>query len=141
MNKLTVIFLLSILFAVALIFETTVFSVPLVYVLGAFLVIFYRRVRIYIFVFLLAFFIDSLRVSNFGLTPVFLIALCVLIFIFERYSGSNDRLVASTIICASSIMYAHYLSYSVGFTIFLILIGVLISYIFYLFNKRGSALL
>jgi hypothetical protein len=107
----------------AMLLETTIVAMPLVYLIGAFILVFMRRVRIYILVFLMAFFIDSLRVTYFGLTPLFLVALCTIIFLYEKYSGSSDTLISSIFIAVTSILYAHVLSYSVNLTILLLCIA------------------
>lgn len=134
--------ILTILFAIgtlaAMLIETTIIAIPLVYLIGAFFLVFVRHVRIYILVFILAFFTDSLRVSNFGLTPIFLTVLCTIIFLYEKYSGSDDKLISSVFICASGIIYAHYLSYSIYLTLLLIGISGACWYVVNYLQRRGT---
>lgn len=137
MNKVILTTLFAIMIVVAMLFETTIIAVPLVYLIGAFFLIFLRRVRIYILVFILAIFTDSLRVTDFGLTPLFLLALCGIIFIYEKYSGSDDKLISSLIISASAVIYAHYLAYSVNLTLFFLVMAGIVWYGFYRLQQKG----
>lgn len=121
----------------AILVETTVLAIPFVYLISAFLLVFFRRVRVFISVFVLAFIIDSLRVSSFGVTAFFLAGLCLALFLYERYSGSDDKIVSSVVICASGIIYAHYLHYSVSQTLFIILLSGFTLYAFQLLSRKG----
>lgn len=138
MNKVFLTLLFAIFTVGAMLFENTLVAVPLVYLIGAFFLIFLRRVRIYITVFILAFFIDSLRVVNFGLTPLFLATLATIIFFYEKYSGSDDVVISSFLIAVSGIVYAHFLSYSVPLTVLFLTVAGGGWYAFSQFQKRGG---
>lgn len=129
-------FILSIV--IALLVETTIVTVPLVYLISAFFLVFVRKVRVYVGVFLSAFIIDSLRVAHFGYTSFFLIGLLIIIFLYERYSGSNDVFVSSFLIAVSAMIYANTLSYSVFYTALIILIVAIGWYGFNHFQKKGG---
>ena len=129
-------FILSIF--IALLIENTLFTVPLVYLISAFFLVFVRKVRVYIGVFLSALIIDSLRVTYFGYTPFFLIGLLIIIFLYERYSGSDDVFVSSFLIAVSALIYANTLSYSVFYTTIIIVIASFGWYGFNLLQKKGG---
>lgn len=137
MNRIIVIILILIFGLFALLLETTMVGIPLVYLMGSFCLIFIRRIRVYILVFLLAFFIDSLRVSHFGFTSFFMFTICMITFIYEKYSGSDDIIISSFLIAVSGIIYAHVLSYSVINTIVLMGFLAFFWYIFNLMQRRG----
>ncbi|MDO8270287.1 MAG: hypothetical protein Q7T54_06490 [Candidatus Levybacteria bacterium] len=132
MNRIIVVIFILIFGLFAVLLETTLIGIPLVYLVGSFCLIFIRRIRVYILVFILAFFIDSLRVSHFGFTSFFMLAICMITFIYEKYSGSDDVIISSFLIAVSGIIYAHVLSYSVGNTV--MFIGVL-AFLWYLFSS------
>ena len=102
---------------IALFAETSLVNFPFIFFLGAALLILIKSVRLYAFVFFLAFATDALRVSNFGLTPLFLAGILSLIFLYERYSGSSDLLVAGIVVAASGFFYARLLTYSTPLTV------------------------
>lgn len=101
----------------AFVLETTVFSFPFIFFLGALMLFFYKKIYIYVTVFISAFIIDSLRVTNFGYTPIFLILTISIIMLYEKYSGSKDALVAVLIIGMAGFIYTHFMSYSIFLTI------------------------
>lgn len=129
-------FILSIV--IALLIENTLITVPLVYLISAFFLVFVRKVRVYIGVFLSALIIDSLRVTYFGYTPFFLIGLLIIIFLYERYSGSDDVFVSSFLIAVSALIYANTLSYSVFYTTIIIVSAATGWYGFNLLQKKGG---
>ncbi len=125
MNNRLIFFTLILASILALIVETTLINFPFVFFLGAILLLLVKKVRLYILVFIIAFASDSLRVTNFGITPLFLAGLLLLTFLYERYSGSNDILVASLITCCFGFFYASFLGYSMTLTIaFYVSIGI-----------------
>ncbi len=131
MNNRNLIYILAFFGVLALFAETSLVNFPFVFFLGATLLVMMKKVRLYILVFILAFVCDALRVSGFGLTPLFLAGLLSVIFIYERYSGSNDVIVAGIIIALFGFFYTRLLMYSVplvvGFYIVTIIAFVVIS--------------
>jgi hypothetical protein len=126
---------------VALVIESTILSFPFVFFIGSFLLVMMKKIRLYIIVFILAFIADALRVSNFGLTPLFLLGSILLVMLYEKYSGSNDFLVAAIIIAMGGFIYAHLLSYSLPLTISFYIALFLGFFIVSKLNKRKRILL
>ncbi len=110
-------YLLIVLGICALFAETSLVNFPFIFFLGATLLLMIKKVRIYVLVFILAFATDALRVSNFGLTPLFLVGALSIIFLYERYSGSSDFFVAGIVVAAFGFFYARVLTYSMPLTI------------------------
>ncbi len=137
-RDLTVILILASF--VALILETTVINFPFIFFLGAILLILVKKVRLYILVFMIAFTTDALRVSNFGLTSLFLVGSLFTIFLYERYSGSSDYLVAAIIVAAFGFFYVSFSGYSVGLTVTFYILAA-ISYFFILHQKSKKNIL
>lgn len=83
-----------------------------------------------------AFIIDSLRVSNFGYTPLFLVATISIIMMYENYSGSKDLLISAIIIGMMGFIYTHFMSYSLLLTFTFYLIVVIMYGIFNFLNNK-----
>lgn len=122
-RDLTIVFLAASI--VALVIETTLINFPFVYFVGVSLLILMKRVRLFVYVFILAFAADSLRVSSFGLTPLFLAGVLFVVFLYERYSGSSDIIVAAIIAACLGFFYVTSASFSVPLTVsFYLLISI-----------------
>lgn len=133
-GELTFIFIAASL--IALIIESSLISFPFIFFLGSFMLFFFKKIHIYAIVFLNAFIIDSLRVVNFSYTPLFLIATISMILLYEKYSGSNDPLVATLIIFMTGVIYVHYMSYSLFVTISLCFFVTIFYVVFQILKKR-----
>lgn len=130
-------FLIIMLSVVSLILETTTINFPFTFLTATIVLLFSKKTLVYIGAFLLGFVIDALRVTNFGMTPLFIFATVFLIVLYEKYSGSKDLLVASFIIGALVIAYVYFLSYSLFLlSIFFIVISSL-AITFYFMKKKG----
>lgn len=123
------------LIAVAL--ETTVINFPFVFLIASILILFIKKIPSYVAAFLLGFFVDAVRVSNFGMTPVFIFAAVVSILLFEKYSGSKDTVVASFIVCAISVPYVYFLSYSFPLLISFFVLLVSVSVVINILKRKG----
>lgn len=137
MNRFVVTGTLIFAIFLAIVLETTVINFPFIFFIGATLLILIKKIPVCIGATILGFVIDSLRVTNFGLTPLFLIVLMLAIFLYERYTGSKDYVVATIIVIATGIFYARILSYSTMLTWGFIAISLGSWYIYHRFSKRS----
>ena len=101
--KITI--LVAFLSIVAIILETTVINFPFVFLIGATSVVLVKKIPMLIGVFFLSFIIDAMRVTNFGLTALFIFATLAIILLYEKYSGSDDLLVASFVVAVMLFLY------------------------------------
>lgn len=121
----------------AFLLESTFLSFPIIFFSGAILIALYKKVFVYVMVFTSSFIIDSLRVVNFGYTSIFLLSTILLIFLYEKYSGSRDAIVATIFIGMVGFIYTHIMSYSILLTvIFYILIIVGYIVLKFISNKK-----
>lgn len=128
----------AILFLVlSLIFETTIINFPLTFFICAAGLVLYKRLPTYFMVFILSFIIDSLRVSEFGITALFL-ALCAgLTLLYERFSGSSDIVIAGLVVAVAGFIYTQILSYSTALTVGFYLLIVVVLILFRELKRRG----
>lgn len=131
-------FLIIILCIIAVILETTVINFPAVFLIGSTLAILVKRIPMLIGVFVLSFIIDALRVSNFGITALFILGTLSIVLIYEKYSGSDDLLVASFVIAVMLFLYAHFLLYSSTLIIVFFGLSFLALYIISILKKKGK---
>ncbi len=131
-------FLIIILCVIAVILETTVINFPAVFLIGSTLVILVKRIPMLIGVFILSFIIDALRVSNFGITALFILGTLSIVLLYEKYSGSDDLLVASFVIAVMLFLYAHFLFYSSTLIIVFFGLSFLALYIISILKKKGK---
>lgn len=89
-------------------------------------------------VFVLSFIIDALRVSNFGITALFILGALSIVLLYEKYSGSDDLLVASFVIAVMLFLYAHFLLYSSTLIIVFFGLSFLTLYIVSILKKKGK---
>lgn len=136
MSNKNLTFILLFICVIALIIETTIISFPFIYFIGATLLVLMKKIRLYIMVFVIAFFIDALRVSNFGYTPLFLLATVASILFYEKFSGSDDFVVISLVIAVIGFIYAHFMSYSIMLTIVFYALFCIGIYIYMLLKSR-----
>ncbi len=137
MNKLLLISLIVVAIFFAVILETTIINFPFVFFIGAAFLILIKKIPMYIGVILLSFVIDSLRVTNFGATALFLIGLMLGIFLYERYTGSKDYAVAAIFVIATGIFYTKILSYSSTLTWVFISVSIISWYLYQRFTKKA----
>lgn len=121
----------------AVIFETTVFNFPFVFLLASILLLFTKKILSYLSIFILGFIIDAVRVSNFGMTPIFILATVVCILLYEKYSGSKDVAVAFFIIAAMAFVYVYFLSYSLFLLAVSFVLLILANILFNILKKKG----
>lgn len=134
----TKLFLMTLLICfLAVLLETTVINFPFVFLLASIILLLVKRFPAYIAAFLLGFFIDSLRVANFGFTPIFIFTTSIFILLYERFSGSKDIVVASVIIAAMAFAYSYVLSYSMYLLVAFMLIILSGSFAVNQLKKRG----
>lgn len=112
MKKLKLFLILFFVIVVSLILETTIFNFPYIFLIGIITIFFHRKMSSFIFAFIIGFFIDSLRLTSFGITPIFIFSTFLLILLFEKYSGSKDLISNGIIIYATAFLYAYVLNYS-----------------------------
>ncbi len=128
----------SLISVISLILETTVVNFPLVFFIGVITLVLIKKVHVYVLVFILAFMIDSLRVLNFSYTPLFLLATIGLILLYEKYSGSNDIIVASIIIAMTGFIYTHFMSYSLVLTLtFYVIVFAIFGFVNFIKNRNS----
>lgn len=133
-EELIIIFIIISLAALAI--EGSLVSFPIIFFLGSFMLFFFKKILIYFIVFLDAFIIDILRVVNFSYTPFFLLTTISLIFLYEKYSGSNDILVATLIILMVGFIYSHFMYYSLFSFVLFIFIALFFFFIIQMLKKR-----
>lgn len=124
----------------AVVFETTVVNFPLVFFVAAILLLFVKKIPGYIMIFILGFIIDAVRVSNFGMTPIFLFGTVICILLYEKYSGSRDIVVASFIIGATAFAYVYLLSYSMSLLIIFFTLVIMMTFLLNILKKKGVIL-
>lgn len=124
----------------AIVLETTVVNFPLVFLVASILLLFVKKIPGYIAIFVLGFIIDAVRVSNFGMTPIFLFGTVICILLYEKYSGSKDIVVASFIVGAMAFAYVYFLSYSLFLLIVFFILIILITILLNVLKKKGVIL-
>ncbi len=133
--------ILVILFSiVAIILETTVINFPFVFLIGATLVVLIKKIPMLIGVFILSFIIDAMRVTNFGLTALFIFATLAIILLYEKYSGSDDLLVAAFVVAVMLFLYSHFFMYSTTLLMGFFVLAFLLLYIVNFLKKKGKFL-
>lgn len=103
--------------------------------------VYFKKLPAYFVAFALGIVLDSLRVSHFGVTPIFIFSALLTIFLYEKYFGSDDLMVAAVIGMSFIFAYAYFLSYSL---ILVMLFFSLIAAIWVLrnvFRKKNKAYL
>lgn len=138
MKNYQIAFLIITLCIIAVILETTVINFPAVFLIGAVLVTLVKRIPMLIGVFVLSFIIDAIRVSNFGITALFILGTLAIILLYEKYSGSDDLLVASFVIAVMLFLYAHFLWYSTTLIVIFFGLSFLTLYIISVLKKKGK---
>ncbi len=133
-------FLIIILCIIAVILETTVINFPVVFLIGSTLSILVKRIPTLIGVFILSFIIDALRVSNFGITALFILGTLSIVLLYEKYSGSDDLLVAFFVIAVMLFLYAHFLLYSTTLIVIFFGLSFLTLYVVSILKKKGKVL-
>lgn len=125
MTKFQLFIIMVILSLSGLLLETTRLNFPFVLIIASAFVIFKKDITTYVFMFVLGFMIDALRISHFGITPLCLFATIVGIKLYERYFGSSDVVVAIVIASSIAISYTFLVSYSMSMVVsFIIFIGI-----------------
>ncbi len=81
--------------------------------------------------------VDSLRIENFGITPFFIFATFLIIYLYEKYFGSSDVMVITLITIIATFVYSYILSYSLSSVVLLLLIAGALFYIFQYLVKKG----
>lgn len=137
MKQISVVIIFIVVSIFAFITEASILSFPVTFFLGAFFLFLYKKIHIYILVFVGAFIMDALRVVNFGYTPLFLLATISMIYLYEKYSGSNDFILAALLIFASGFIYTHFMHYSISLTMIFYLTTT-IGYFGYNYLKKRS---
>ncbi len=119
------------------VFETTVINFPIVFLIASVLLLFVKKIQSYIGIFILGFIIDAVRVTNFGMTPLFLFGSALCILLYEKYSGSKDLVVAAVILGAMAFAYVYFLSYSLSLLIMFFALVILTTILLNILKKRG----
>lgn len=138
MNNTKLFIITSLVVLAAMLLETTVFNFPFVFIICSILLLFVKKNIFFVSAFFIGIMIDSLRVSNFGLTPLFIFGTVFLIFLYERYSGSKDLVVASIVIGAVTLVYAYVLSYSIPMLVSFFIFVIAGTLVFDFLRKRGK---
>ena len=136
MKNFKLIAILIIVSILLLLIETTIFNFPFVFIYSVVALFFIKKIPMFIGIFLLDFIIDSLRVGHFGLTPIFVFATISIIFLYEKYFGSNDIVVSGLIVALAVIVYAYALSYSVFMVILFFVLMIVGYYVIPLFKSK-----
>lgn len=135
------IILLLCMLLLAVVLETTIINFPFIVICGLGIAVYFKKLSAYVLVFILGIVLDSLRVSHFGVTPIFIFGALLAIFLYEKYFGSNDLMVATVIGMSFIFAYAYFLSYSL---MLVVLFYALIATIWMLsnfFKKKNKAYL
>ena len=138
MNKNLILILIILLFFLLVFLETTIFNFPFVFLYLAIMLIMVKRTYTSIGAVAGGIVIDSIRVSGFGLTPIFLIATILTILVYEKYSGSRDLLLAGVIVALFGFMYTHFLSYSMLLTVGFIISTFVAWQVFRISQRKSS---
>lgn len=120
--KLTSTLLLAMFFS--LFFETTFFSFPLFFIVSLLLIYTKRDLIFYIAIFVMGISLDMMRMSPLGVTPLCIFASYLLLYVYEKYFGSKDIIVAIFIAFFSWFLYSYFLHYSLHLFFSAIVIGL-----------------
>lgn len=132
-------FIITTLFVIgAMVLETTVFNFPFVFLIVSILLLFVKKNIFFVGALFVGFMIDALRVSNFGLTPLFIFGTVILVLLYERLSGSKDLVVASIVIGAVTLVYTYVLSYSIPMLITFFIFVIAGALVFDFLRRRGK---
>lgn len=141
MNKLKLLSIISVGIFIAIIFERSVFQIPIVFIIMSILAVFLRSNTSYFFVFTWSIIHDAVSVYAVGITAVFIFLLILIINLYERYTGSRDSVITTLLISFSTLIYANYFNYSIFATTMAILTGYLGWYLFYRLRLRDFRIL
>lgn len=134
-NSYLVLFLLILI--LFLLLEFSFFSIPFIFIFSILVLSFYRNEISFLFVLLAGLMVDSLRIENFGITPFFIFATFLIIYLYEKYFGSSDVMVITLITIIATFVYSYILSYSLSSVVLLLLIAGALFYIFQYLVKKG----
>ena len=136
MNRVVLTAIIICISIVFFILETTIANFPFVFIFYAVLLVMIKKVYTAIGAVAAGLIIDSLRVDGFGITPFFLIAVILVILMYERYSGSADLLLAGVIIALFTFLYARLLGYSMTLTVGFIVISFILWQVYKILDER-----
>ena len=131
--------IISIIFLalVFLLVETTIINFPLTFIFAVSLAVVFKKTPVYIGIYTLAFIIDALRVSNFGITALAISLVLFVLYLYEKYSGSKDIVVAVVLTLSFSFAYSYFLSYSL-FMVSVFCILLTVCWIGYVIRKKAN---
>lgn len=100
---------------IALLIETTIISFPFVLLISLMLVIMFRNVPSYVSALILGVAIDSMRVAEFGITPLFIFGVAAFLYLYEKYFGSKDIAIVAFVVIVAGFLYSYLSHYSMEF--------------------------
>ncbi len=113
--------ILYLILVLSLFLETTLFSFPLVVVTALLLYIFFPKTETLFMVFMIGLLLDALKVSQFGITPLFLMGVFLLLNFYKRYFEPKDLLFVTPFVFLCAFIYALLVSYAVSITFYSLL--------------------
>lgn len=122
----------------ALVLETTIVGFPFIVLMGLALVFWFKNTQAAIAALILGLCIDSLRVSHFGITALFIFTAMALIHLYEKYFGSRDVVVAVFVTMAAGLIYSYLANYSITLVASVFVIVIVTWYIFASFTKKQN---
>lgn len=137
MKNYHLIIIAAVFLIIILFIETTLINFPFVFLATVYGAVFVKRMPAYVAAFILGFAIDSLRASNLGITSLSVFSVILFLYLYERYFGSTDAMVATFVIVAAALIYTYFLSYSVTL-LFTFYAALLVGYIGMNFLKKKN---
>ncbi|RJP47580.1 MAG: hypothetical protein C4584_00310 [Armatimonadetes bacterium] len=107
-------YLLLLLLILSLFLEGILFSLPLVFILSLVILVFYPEKKIYFFVFVVGFFLDSLRVVNPGITSLMVFSFYFIFQIYQNIFEVKDYKLLILLVFVSSLIYGKFSDYYVS---------------------------
>lgn len=102
---------LTVTLFLALLIESTFSFFPLVLIFSYFLFFAWSDFRALLIILLVSFVLDSLRVVNFGITPLFIFTSFLLLFLYKKIFTLSDPRIIFTITLTFGIIYSKIVGY------------------------------
>lgn len=128
---------LLILLFISLFIDSTLVSFPLVFILSVYLLMLFKKKRVYIIVFLTTLVLDALRVEPLGVSAIAVFATSFLISLYSRQLHAADIFFLTVFIFGASFIYGNFVGYSSSVLLYLLSFVFVNILFFVLYSKRG----
>jgi len=130
-------YVLLFLLVLAVFIDSTIVSFPFVFIISVFLLMLFKKKRVYLFVFLSTLIFDSLSTNPLGVTTVGVFATSFLISMYSRQLHAADIFFLTVFIFIASFVYGNFAGYTLSPLLYISTFIVVLILFFTLYSKRG----